>query len=101
MTEREAWEALAGVIDPELGIDIVELGLVYGVAVNERVVAVRMTLTTPGCPLHDVIVEGVERALTRPGGPRVDVEVVFDPPWDPGLIGTAGLRDLGAPDAAA
>jgi metal-sulfur cluster biosynthetic enzyme len=101
VTEREAWEALAGVIDPELGIDIVELGLVYGVAVNERVVAVRMTLTTPGCPLHDVIVEGVERALTRPEGPRVDVEVVFDPPWDPGLIGTAGLRDLGAPDAAA
>lgn len=101
MTEREAWEALAGVVDPELGIDIVELGLVYGVAVNERVVAVRMTLTTPGCPLHDVIVEGVERALTRPGGPRVDVEVVFDPPWDPGLIGTTGLRDLGAPDAAA
>lgn len=101
MTEREAWEALAGVVDPELGIDIVELGLVYGVAVNERVVAVRMTLTTPGCPLHDVIVEGVERALTQPGGPRVDVEVVFDPPWDPGLIGIAGLRDLGAPDAAA
>lgn len=101
MTEREAWEALAGVVDPELGIDIVELGLVYGVAVNDRVVAVRMTLTTPGCPLHDVIVEGVERALTRPGGPRVDVDVVFDPPWDPGLIGAAGLRDLGAPDTAA
>lgn len=101
MTEREAWEALAGVIDPELGIDIVELGLVYRVEVDERVVSVLMTLTTAGCPLHDVMVEGVERALTRPGGPRVDVEVTFDPPWDPGRIGTGGLRELGAPGAAA
>lgn len=101
MTEREAWGLLAGVVDPELGIDIVELGLVYAVAVDADAIAVRMTLTTAGCPLHDVIVDGVERALTRPGGPRVDVEVVFDPPWHPGRIGTAGLRDLGAPDAAA
>lgn len=97
MTESEAWTALAGVVDPELGIDIVELGLVYGVEVGERVVSVTMTLTTAGCPLHDVIVDGVERALTRPGGPRVNVEVVWDPPWDPGRIGAGGLRELGAP----
>lgn len=101
MTEREAWESLAGVVDPELGIDIVELGLVYGVVVDERSVAVTMTLTTAGCPLHDVIVEGVERALERPGGPRVDVEVVWDPPWDPSRIGMGGLRELGAPGTAA
>ena len=101
MTEREAWEALSGVIDPELGIDIVELGLVYAVELDERVVSVTMTLTTPGCPLHDVIVQGAERALARPGGPRVDVEVVWDPPWDPGRIGMGGLRELGAPGTAA
>ncbi len=99
MTEREAWEALAGVVDPRLGIGIVELGLVYAVEVSEHAVAVTMTLTTAGCPLHDVIVEGVERALGRPGGPRGDVEVVFDPPWDPGRIGMGGLRELGAPGA--
>lgn len=100
MTEAEAWAALAGVVDPELGIDIVELGLVYGVEVGERVVSVTMTLTTAGCPLHDVIVDGVERALTRPEGPRVEVEVVWDPPWDPGRIGAGGLHELGAPGAA-
>lgn len=100
MTEVEAWAALAEVVDPELGIDIVELGLVYGVEVGETLVSVTMTLTTAGCPLHDVIVEGVERALTQPGGPRVDVEVVWDPPWDPGRIGAGGLRELGAPGAA-
>ncbi|MGD9734781.1 MAG: metal-sulfur cluster assembly factor [Solirubrobacterales bacterium] len=99
MTEGEAWEALAQVIDPELGIDIVELGLVYRVDVDERVVSVLMTLTTPGCPLHDVIVQGAERALAQPGGPRVEVEVTFDPPWDPGRIGAGGLRQLGAPGA--
>jgi metal-sulfur cluster biosynthetic enzyme len=97
MTEPEAWEALRGVVDPELGIDIVELGLVYGVEVGHDAVRVTMTLTTMGCPLHDVIVEGVERALARPGGPRVEVDVVFDPPWDPGRIGAGGLRELGAP----
>lgn len=97
MTEREVWEALSGVVDPELGIDIVELGLVYGVDVSPEVIAVRMTLTTAGCPLHDVIVTGVERALHRTGGARVDVEVVFDPPWSPDRIGGAGLDALGAP----
>jgi metal-sulfur cluster biosynthetic enzyme len=101
MTEREAWAALAGVVDPELGIDIVELGLVYRLEVDERAVSVLMTLTTPGCPLHDVLVDAVERALDRPGGPRVDVEVTFDPPWDPDRICTTGLRELGAPGAAA
>jgi metal-sulfur cluster biosynthetic enzyme len=99
MTEREAWEGLAEVVDPELGIDIVELGLIYGVEVSPSVVSVRMTLTTPGCPLHDVIVTGVERALHRDGGPRVDVEVVFEPPWSPERIGAAGLGALGAPGA--
>ena len=99
MTEREAWRALADVVDPELGIDIVELGLVYAVEIDAHAVAVTMTLTTAGCPLHDVIVNGVERALSRAGAPRVEVEVVFEPPWEPGRIGMGGLRELGAPGA--
>jgi metal-sulfur cluster biosynthetic enzyme len=100
VTEEKAWAALAGVVDPELGLDIVELGLVYGLEVGEDEIAVTMTLTTAGCPLHDVIVSGVERALERPGGPSVDVRVVLDPPWDPSRIGEGGLRTLGAPGAA-
>lgn len=99
MTGREAWEALAGVVDPELGIDIVELGLVYAVELDGDAVGVTMTLTTAGCPLHDVIADGVERALVQAGASRVNVEVVFDPPWDPSRIGTVGLRELGAPGA--
>jgi metal-sulfur cluster biosynthetic enzyme len=100
MTEADAWRALAGVVDPELGLDVVELGLVYDVALTGDDVSVRMTLTTAGCPLHDVIVGGVERALRAAGAAAVDVEVVWDPPWDPEMIGAAGRRELGAPGAA-
>ncbi|MEW6583402.1 MAG: metal-sulfur cluster assembly factor [Actinomycetota bacterium] len=99
MTEAEAWDALSQVVDPELGLDIVELGLVYRLDIDDARIGVTMTLTTAGCPLHDVIVGGVERALTRPGGPPVDVEVVFDPPWTPEMIGAEGRRALGAPEA--
>lgn len=100
MTRDEALAALSQVIDPELGLDVVELGLIYRIDLDGddgRVVRVTMTLTTPGCPLHDVIVDGVERALVDAGAGQVDVDVVFDPPWDPGRIGQAGLAELGAP----
>lgn len=101
MTREDAWAALQQVIDPEVGIDIVELGLIYDLGIHEgaegAVADVTMTLTTPGCPLHDVLADGVERALLDAGAVRADVEVVFDPPWDPSRIGAAGLSDLGAP----
>jgi metal-sulfur cluster biosynthetic enzyme len=99
MTEQEAWDALAEVVDPELGIDIVELGLVYGVELSPSRIGVTVTLTTPGCPLHDVLVSGVERGLSLPGGPAVDVDVVWDPPWTPERIGADGRRALGGPRA--
>ncbi len=95
MNEAEAWAALRQVIDPELGLDVVELGLIYGLAVSPERIAVTMTLTTPGCPLHEVITGGVERALTRPGGPPVEVEVVFDPPWDRSRMSEAARLTLG------
>ncbi len=94
VTEREARDALAGVIDPEVGLDIVELGLVYGLTVTPHRIDVAMTLTTPGCPLHDALVGGVERALSRDAGQEVAVEVVWDPPWTPERIGSEGRRRL-------
>lgn len=99
MTDAEIWEALAQVVDPELGLDIVELGLVYGVEQTTDVIRITMTLTTRGCPLHDVILDGVARALDRPGGSEIDVRLVWDPPWSPELIGTSGRRALGGPEA--
>jgi metal-sulfur cluster biosynthetic enzyme len=99
VTGAEALRRLAMVIDPELGLDIVELGLVYGLRATPERVEVDLTLTTPSCPLHDAIVGGVQRALDIPGGPEVRVNLVWDPPWTPERIGRPGLEALGAPGA--
>ncbi len=104
MTSDQAWVALATVIDPEVGLDIVEMGLVYGVDIPDDdtdQVRVTMTLTTPGCPLHDVLVDGVERALFSAGATLPIVDVVWEPPWSPDRIGQGGLAALGAPPHAA
>jgi len=94
--EDELLAALRQVFDPEVGINVVDLGLIYGVAQRDDCVTVEMTLTTPGCPLHDTIGQAVRRALARvPGVARAEVELVWDPPWTPLMITDAGRRELG------
>lgn len=87
MNEKKAelFEQLENVIDPELGIDIVNLGLVYDVALKEDgVVHVFMTLTTPACPLADIIFDEVHReVMSLPYVKEVDLELTFYPPWSP------------------
>lgn len=102
MTPEQAWAALATVIDPEVGLDVVEMGLVYAVDIDPggQAVHVDLTLTTQGCPLHDVLVEGAERALLDAGAAIADVCVVWDPPWTPDRIGQAGRSALGAPHSS-
>lgn len=97
MSHDEILAALGQVVDPELGLDIVELGLVYKIEASPDVIRITMTLTTPGCPLHDVILDGVKRALARPGGPEIEIDLVWDPAWSPERIGTSGRRALGGP----
>ncbi len=90
-------EALRTVIDPELGIDVVSLGLVRSVEVAEDEVRVRMTMTTPACPLgpqiRDEAVDAVREAV--PEASRVDVELVWDPPWTPDEMSEEARRRLG------
>jgi len=87
VSETAVMEALATVLDPELGMSIVDLGLVYGVGVQGGTVAITMTLTAPGCPIHDVMPGWVSAAVQRvPGVERVDVTLTFDPPWTPDRI---------------
>jgi metal-sulfur cluster biosynthetic enzyme len=82
--------ALRSVVDPELGLSIVDLGLVYRVETAAARVHVTMTLTTPGCPIHEVMADWVRQAvLALPGVTDVDVTLTFDPPWTPARI-TAG-----------
>jgi metal-sulfur cluster biosynthetic enzyme len=80
-------DALRTVFDPELGMSVVELGLVYGIEVTGGAVGVTMTLTAPGCPIHDVMAEWVREAVLKVTGvERVDVTLTFDPPWTPDRI---------------
>jgi AdoMet-dependent heme synthase len=79
--------ALRDVIDPELGMSVVELGLIYGVDVDGGTVSIAMTLTTAGCPLHEVMADWVREAVAKvPGVEHVTVAVTFDPPWTPERI---------------
>lgn len=77
-----ALDALAEVVDPEIGLDIVSLGLVYGVDVDAGRIAVRLTMTTPACPLGEHIAREAERKLRSLAGVvEATVELVWDPPW--------------------
>lgn len=89
-TVESVFEALHDVIDPELGYNIVDLGLVYGAEIDDETLRVTMTMTTPGCPAQDYIVMGVrERAMMIPGIGDVDVSVVWEPRWSPQAMSPA------------
>jgi metal-sulfur cluster biosynthetic enzyme len=91
------YDALYNVYDPELGVNIIDLGLVYDVAVNEEgYVTVTMTLTTPGCPMHESISEGVGAALADiPEITGGEVRLVWEPQWEPSRMTDEGRRLLG------
>ena len=97
MTADDVREALKEVYDPELGYNIVDLGLVYGVAVEEGGrVDVTMTMTTPGCPAASYIEEGTrERVEAMDGATAVDVHVVWTPPWTPDMMSEDAKRHFG------
>lgn len=87
---------LRGVIDPELGVNIVDLGLVYGVEVSGGVVRVRMTTTTPACPIGPYLSDQVRWALLELDAVLdVVVEVTHDPPWSPERMSDAAKAELG------
>jgi FeS assembly SUF system protein len=95
VVEREVIEALRTCYDPEIPVDIYELGLIYGVTMAPSgVVEVRMTLTSPNCPAAQALPAEVERKVREvPGVTDAKVEVVFDPPWDScKMSDTAKLR---------
>ena len=84
MTRDDVIEALRSVEDPELGMDIVELGLLYDVEIDEAKVHVTHSLTSMGCPAGPMIQEGIHDATAAvPGVEQVQVELTWDPPWTP------------------
>ncbi len=98
MTDKEKLvrEALRGVIDPELHINIVDLGLIYDVREEGGEVEVEMTLTTPGCPLAPVIDKLVREAVMKVEGIReVSLELIWDPPWTQEMMSEEAKVELG------
>jgi metal-sulfur cluster biosynthetic enzyme len=83
-SEADVMDALSNVIDPELGLDFVELGLIYGVEVSDGDVHVTFTLTTPGCPIGPQVTEQIDEFVGELDGVKsITSEMVFVPPWSP------------------
>lgn len=87
VTEELVRQKLKSVIDPEVGFNIVDMGLVYGIDIKDKEVIITMTLTTPGCPMHDSITEWAERVVKQLD-PVMDVKInlVWEPQWTPDMM---------------
>ncbi len=84
LTEERIREELKNVVDPEIGLDVINLGLIYDVKVDEEKVTVVMTLTSPGCPVAGMFLANVKNAVEAiPGVAECTVDLTFNPPWDP------------------
>lgn len=96
VSRERVMDILCNCSDPEIPVNIVDLGLVYDVQVNDDVVNVKMTLTAQGCPAHGLISQEVKRQLESLEGVReAHVEIVWDPPWDPSRMSSAARQKLG------
>lgn len=99
--EVMAWQQMRTCFDPEIPFNIVDLGLVYACEIardtdGQRTIAVKMTLTAPGCGMGDILVQDVRDKLERiPTVHEADVELVFDPPWNQGMMSEAARLETG------
>lgn len=92
----QVWQALASIYDPEIPVNIVELGLIYDCHIEGRAVAIQMTLTAPGCGMGPVLVDDIKYRVGKvPNVERVEVELVFDPPWSRERMSEAAQLELG------
>ena len=103
MTDREVWDELRKVMDPELKINIVDLGLIYKIQITnnkkQTKIHILMTLTTPGCPLAGMFETLIKHALKKLSGidvnKDVQIELTFDPPWTSDMMSEAAKAGLG------
>lgn len=96
LTETRVWDVLRTCYDPEIPVNIVDLGLVYDVVIEGAVVRVKMSLTAPGCPMAGMIAENARTAMmSLEGVKEADVQIVWDPPWHPSMITAEGKKTLG------
>ncbi len=97
ISKDEILDALRDVIDPEIGINVADLGLVYEAAETDGTISVKMTMTTAACPLGGLIRDQARAALKKrfPGARAVEVELVWSPPWNADMMSDDAKRKLG------
>jgi len=96
ITKQDVMKVLKECYDPEIGISLVDLGLIYDVQVKNDKVHIKMTLTTPGCPMHAHMVNDVEQKMKKIKGVKgVKIELVWDPPWTPDRMSKEAKKNLG------
>lgn len=96
VTQDDVREALKDVYDPEIPVNVLDLGLIYDIRVDEGHVYVQMTLTAPGCAMGPYIAQNAETRIAEiEGVGEVEVEMVFNPPWNPEMITENGKKLLG------
>lgn len=98
MTKKQIRKKLSEVEDPELGIDIVSLGFIYEIDLKNDQIKIKMSLTTPGCPLKQLIFSQIKHKLAEfvdDPKKQIQIELVFDPPWTPELMSAQAKEKLG------
>lgn len=96
VNKKEIMEILKDCYDPEIPVNIVDLGLIYDVEINSGKIAIKMTLTAVGCPLSGSIIQDMKQKISLLRGVKdVDVEIVFDPPWNPERMSKEARQMLG------
>ena len=96
VSEEDVMDKLKEIDDPETQVSIVDMGFIYDVDIEDEEVDIEMTLTTPGCPLHSKFTNDVEEGVSElEGVEKVEVDVVFDPPWSPDRMSDDAKEKLG------
>lgn len=90
-------DVLSHVIDPEVGENIVDLGLVYGIEVNQNIATINLTLTSSACPMGEMLLEDIHETLCKmlPSEMEFDLDLVWEPPWNPDMMSAAAKQRLG------
>jgi metal-sulfur cluster biosynthetic enzyme len=90
-------DVLSHVIDPEVGENIVDLGLVYGIEVNQNIATINLTLTSIACPMGEMLLEDIHETLSKmlPDKMEFDINLVWEPPWSPDMMSVEAKQRLG------
>lgn len=95
VTKQDILDKLSEVQDPELGVSIVDLGLIYEITIKGKDVAINMTFTTPACPMMNYMLEQVKQKLEELEELDIEINIVFDPPWTPERMSKKAKAKLG------